>query len=290
MTYWHCLCECGRECDKTPEQLRNNSQVSCGICSPKKIKNNFKDLSGKRFGRLTVLSIDLDKRQEQFENNKNKKKKSYRTYWKCICDCGNETTVRTDHLEKGTIVSCGCFQKDVSKTVVPQKNWKTNEIIEQTDCIMIKSSNSDEYFKIDKEDYEKVKDYCWHSANGYAVAPIRGKKNKTIRMQRLIMNCGDKEDNLVVDHINHDTRDNRKVNLRIATDSENAWNSVKSHGSGIKYNSSLQKWNVYIYYNLQLVNLGLFNTEEEAKDIRDKAEKVFYGEFQYKDDITEEFR
>ena len=146
---------------------------------------------------------------------------------------------------------------------------------------MIESSNGVDYFRIDKEDYRKVKDYCWCSSHGYAVAPIRGEKNKFARMHRIIMDCGENEDDLVVDHINHDITDNRKRNLRIATNAQNNWNSINSHNSGIKYNSNKNTWKVSINYNLQNINLGEFNSYDEAQEIRNKAEQIFYGEFQY---------
>ena len=53
------------------------------------------DLTGKRFGRLVAIS-----------RTKNKHGVSA---WLCVCDCGNEKVVRTDHLESGDIKSCGCL-------------------------------------------------------------------------------------------------------------------------------------------------------------------------------------
>ena len=53
------------------------------------------DLIGQRFGRLTVLQ-----RAES---------KGGRTYWKCRCDCGNETIVLADNLRRGLQKSCGCL-------------------------------------------------------------------------------------------------------------------------------------------------------------------------------------
>ena len=55
------------------------------------------DLTGKRFGKLTVVSF-ADMR-------------GTRSYWNCICDCGNEKIASLDHLKNGDIVSCGCVQK-----------------------------------------------------------------------------------------------------------------------------------------------------------------------------------
>lgn len=57
------------------------------------------DLTGKRFGRLTVLKK---------APSKNKK-----SYWLCRCECGNEKIVEDSHLKSGHTKSCGCYRKDV---------------------------------------------------------------------------------------------------------------------------------------------------------------------------------
>ena len=60
-----------------------------------------KDLSGKRFGKLTAIHIDHIRRE----------KYGSRTFWKCRCDCGNQKVVRQDHLISGATTSCGCLEK-----------------------------------------------------------------------------------------------------------------------------------------------------------------------------------
>lgn len=59
------------------------------------------DLTGQRFGRLTVIAI----------HGKDKRGK---LLWLCRCDCGNTSTVRPYNLKNGNTKSCGCFQKEVS--------------------------------------------------------------------------------------------------------------------------------------------------------------------------------
>jgi hypothetical protein len=54
----------------------------------------FQNLSGQKFGRLTVTS---------FAGMRTK-----RATWNCVCDCGNETTVWAKHIKDGTTTSCGC--------------------------------------------------------------------------------------------------------------------------------------------------------------------------------------
>lgn len=55
----------------------------------------FIDLTGQRFGRLTVI--------ERAPNN------GRRTMWLCKCDCGNEKIIRQEDLHSGKTVSCGCY-------------------------------------------------------------------------------------------------------------------------------------------------------------------------------------
>lgn len=56
----------------------------------------YEDLTGKVFGKLTVLS-----KNNEFEDSKH-------SYWNCQCECGKKTTVRKDALIKGKVKSCGC--------------------------------------------------------------------------------------------------------------------------------------------------------------------------------------
>lgn len=59
----------------------------------------FEDLTGKRFGRLTVIKRVYKEGDKQ-------------TYWLCKCDCGNETVACASHLKDGHTKSCGCFHKE----------------------------------------------------------------------------------------------------------------------------------------------------------------------------------
>lgn len=60
--------------------------------------SQVKDITNKKFGRWTVIGF--------FEVRNNN------SYWKCICDCGNEKTVKGNALRSGKSKSCGCYNKD----------------------------------------------------------------------------------------------------------------------------------------------------------------------------------
>lgn len=60
----------------------------------------YEDLTGKKFGRLTVLSPT------------NEKTKDGRRIWKCICECGNIKFTSCQNLKRGHCTSCGCKNKE----------------------------------------------------------------------------------------------------------------------------------------------------------------------------------
>ena len=100
-TFWLCECECGNEVIVNGSALKNGKTKSCGCLQKEKARINggFQDLTGLRFGYLTVIK----------ENKEYLKKDKY-TYWDCKCDCGNLTTVSSYSLTSGNTSSCGCFR------------------------------------------------------------------------------------------------------------------------------------------------------------------------------------
>ncbi len=65
---------------------------------------SVKDLTGKRFGRLTVTCRAEDKVSQSGR---------HRVMWRCVCDCGNEVVVRGTCLSRGETQSCGCLARDL---------------------------------------------------------------------------------------------------------------------------------------------------------------------------------
>lgn len=63
----------------------------------------MKKIIGKRFGKLKVISVA--KRVERGDN------KGYKYILNCICDCGNKTLVKEEHLIAGHTCSCGCLRR-----------------------------------------------------------------------------------------------------------------------------------------------------------------------------------
>lgn len=68
----------------------------------------IKDLTGLRFGKLTVIQRDED----LYENDKKF------IMWKCKCDCGNTVVLKGKNLKKGNTNSCGCLRSIVKKSIM----------------------------------------------------------------------------------------------------------------------------------------------------------------------------
>lgn len=62
--------------------------------------SNLIDLTGNKYGRLTVLNRDFSK------------KTNSGSYWICQCDCGKIKSVRSSSLRRGEIQSCGCLRNE----------------------------------------------------------------------------------------------------------------------------------------------------------------------------------
>lgn len=97
---------------------------------------------------------------------------------------------------------------------------------------------------------------------------ITGEKRNAERLHRWLL---DNPENLVVDHINHDSLDNRISNLRAVTNAENIRNrkslqsNNKSGVNGVYWYKSRNKWHASFRFNNQRIFVGYYATKEEAE-------------------------
>lgn len=241
------------------------------------------NLIGQRFGRLVVKA-----RADDYIDPKSGKHKSR---WLCDCDCGNEKIVEGRNLTSGKVVSCGCYHKEVSSITAKTKisHGKKYNTYDLSGKYGIGYTTKGEEFYFDLEDYDKIKDICWHINNkGYVIGRVNG---RDIKMSRFIMNILDNETK-VVDHIHADNKnDNRKSNLRITTQENNTRNrriqkNNKSGFAGVWQDKLSNKWIAYINYKNKQIILGRFVNKEDAIETRKKAENEMFGEFRYIGDNT----
>lgn len=131
---------------------------------------------------------------------------------------------------------------------------------------------------IDTEDLPLVKGLgtSWfaHEDHGKGVFYIEtvktvNKKRMHIGLHRLVTNC---PEGYVVDHINHDTFDNRKENLRIATQSENGFNrrGVNENNTsgvrGVSWHKATEKWAAYTRFNGERIFIGVYEDKRVAEE------------------------
>jgi len=135
-----------------------------------------------------------------------------------------------------------------------------------------------QYTLVDDKVYAKLSRYKWraqwdkHTQSFYAVRNIRLPNGKwtTERMHRRIL-CLKHGDKRQGDHINHDTLDNRRFNIRIVTASENRQNNRGKgyYKAGRKFRVKIKVDNVEIY-------LGMFNTPSEARAAYLAAKRIYH--------------
>ena len=144
------------------------------------------------------------------------------------------------------------------------------------------------YAIIDIEDYDLVSQYKWYSGyekssqSFYAKANMKvGEKIIIERLHRLILSAKKGE---IVDHINGNTLDNRRCNLRFASAAENIRNSRRrctntSGFKGVWWNKQVNKWQSEIKVLGKKIYLGRYNTPELAHEAYCAAALKYFGEF-----------
>lgn len=90
--------------------------------------SKFQDLTGQKFGRLTVI--------KRVENTKNKD-----TLWLCKCDCGGETITRITNLKNGNTKSCGCLNKEHLLKSITKHGLHNEKLYNTWKCIRQRCNN-----------------------------------------------------------------------------------------------------------------------------------------------------
>lgn len=118
-------------------------------------------------------------------------------------------------------------------------------------------------------------------SDGYRCIKISGRDYPSHRLAYFLVNGFWPE---TVDHINNNKSDNRAINLRAATKSQNNCNrrTQRNNTSGVKgvrWNKKSKKWIGYVWLNRKMKHLGYFSTIEEAGLAVHLAREKMHGEF-----------
>ena len=136
---------------------------------------------------------------------------------------------------------------------------------------------------LDDEDYERLENdfpnMNWTiTKNRNKLYAEKRVNKKNIYLHRYIMNCPKGK---YVDHINHNTLDNRKENLRITNNADNLRNGQLRPNNttginGVYYDKTRKKYVARIRVNYKIIHLGSFNTLKEATQKRKEAEVKYW--------------
>lgn len=207
------------------------------------------DRTGEKYNSLTIIKMS------------DKKTKNGSYYWWCQCDCGSQLKeIDYSNLKNGNVKTCGQCKK-----------YNTYDLSGEYGIGY--TSNGKEFY-FDLEDYELISKYNWSiTGSGYLINTVN---DSCISMHRLIMNPNK---DMMVDHINHNTLDNRKSNLRICNASQNNINK-RIKGYTLRENG---KYEVNVRINGIPTYIGIFDTKEEALSARLKAYDIDHINFSYKE-------
>ena len=128
------------------------------------------------------------------------------------------------------------------------------------------------YAIVDDDMFEYINQWKWY-ANWCTHTKKKNGKQCTIRMARQILGLeyGDKRQG---DHINHNTLNNRRSNLRVVTLQQNRWN--RKNPKGYYFHKASEKYLAHIGLNGKRIHLGLFCTAKEAHNVYIRAKEKYH--------------
>ena len=235
---WHCRCDCGNEKDVVASRLTMGLATSCG-CETSRLH----DLTGRRFGKLTVIS--------RVPNGK-----GHGARWNCRCDCGKEKIIYASHLERGKILSCGC-QKSETNSLSGQRRGNL--------VALCKTGQKDKFGN---------SIYLWRCDCGYEF------EHKATTSEILCPECRKKFKADMAEKLREKRVLDPTTNLDLKSlENIQSGKLTKTNKSGIRgvhWHKTKQKWIAYGRMDGRLKELGAFDTKEEAREAREKFVKKNY--------------
>lgn len=235
------------------------------------IKEKYNDITGQVFHGCKAI-------QYMYSDEKR------RNFWEWQCPrCGNLFIAREDRVKSGNTRSCGCLQTETRKMLgkaVGLSNKKQNLVIHKKEYAIVFYNNYDGFFVVDEKDFPVVQEHTWYAHKGAKgrIDPVTYIDGTTVRLVRFLLakELEEAPDGMEVDHINLNTNDCRRCNLRICTHEENMRNRPNNkQGRIIEKNS---KFRIVDFAKVDTSHL-VFDTYMEAEIALFNLQNKHLGEF-----------
>ena len=277
---WECQCDCGNTVLRTTNDLTSGHTTSCG-CN----RHEMRDITGQRFGRLTVLRPTDQRRSEA-------------VVWECRCDCGNTILTIGGPLHRGRTTSCGCWRKEKLEEAWQEFIAKT--CIEGTNtsnlCQRPGSRNTTGVVGVS---YEPKREY-WIARIGlkgqtYCLGTYRSKEEAVIARKKaedalhvkflelyrqgLISpdSPGYSDEAIVFDYEKVLSR-HKYPDISSRQQGAKRKNTASKYVGVFRRDRNSSRWRAKIAHKGVKIDLGSFETEELAAEAYDEKAKELYGE------------
>ena len=262
-----------------PRKRIENSAVCC-VCGC-----NSSEIKLRRFNEYIVCKKHYDQ-LEKYGQIIDSTPRVHKKPIEICCICGGR---KDGEFKNKPYCTKHLLQMQRHGKILERTIYDSNEYILYDDFAEVimydKDGNKSGVTKVDLdvvEDLKQFKIYSkMHGTKQYAT--INMPDGRKVRLNRYLMGLTNTDiytTEQVVDHINGDSMDNRKSNLRICTQKQNSQNNRKPGVfTGVNYNKQNGKWVARISHNYKSKQLGTFKTQAEALLCRIKAEKEIIGNF-----------
>lgn len=235
----------------------------CELCGSTHRVNNYK-------GKILLCHRHYERQREHDKIN----------IKKCEICGGTKGTVFHNH----EMYLCKKHRSQILRNgkILKRTRFDPNEIVvceDYAEIILYDQKNNEKARAlIDLEDVDKIKRYKWYVGDGGYVST---RKANTILLHRLIT---DAPEDKCIDHKDLDTLNNRKQNLREATNAQNQCNrglpiNNTSGVKGVYFDAHGKTWRPFIGIAGNSIKLGSFKNFEDACAVRAMAAEKYHGEF-----------
>lgn len=218
----------------------------------------FEDLTGKRFGRLTVVKRGEDKVAGKYKY----------VAWECSCDCGNEAVVKTNPLKEGRIKSCGCLHSEIARELGRKSTGPKTQYEDLT------GTKFGRLLVIGDENKQRT-GKCLCRCDCGNIKEV----DKSALKLGFTLSCGCFNKEVIKNKISANGDNSLKLfsgTMISSISSERIGKNNKSGIKGVSWSKQANKWSAEICLQGKLHHLGQFKKIEDAAKARKLAEEKYF--------------